>query len=849
MQIHKADPCGCIFRAVAQQWVTPCACLLLLTVPLGINASSLYRLNEPESPLQIERLTIYAIPDDDATANATINTQAHDNIHFPARNVAEALKRQPGVTIQQDQGEGRFVSIRGLGANLSSVSLDSVNLPSSVSGERSVALDVLPNEIIDSLALSTTITAAMDADAIAGHININGLSGLDRAPGSFTLAAQGSHNELSNVFSPKLSTSYSDQISLGQNRVLGLVGALSWSQRDFHSHNMETDGGWSQIESNDYATGKTLSGFGAEQIEQRLYQIERERKGLAFNLDYKHNSNHSFFLHSLISRFDDKEFRVRNEYQFDEGQIDSLNWFDHAAQYYQATLSKDSKDRTKTQYLTSVTVGGKHNFHDWDGRYQLSYAKAREQQPNEIATVFIAEGVNMGYRTAGPTPTLFYDATIPENRFQLNEVTIDHSSNKDKERSVKLDVERTIPWFNHTSRLQLGGKWRRRSTATRVDSKVFEEALPFVTVADFSGSLPDFSLGDFGPSLSQQALRDFVSINELSFRLNKIESTLESESESFTSTEDIVAYYAMLTVDSNSWLVSTGVRFESTSYATNGNRVELVEGQDDDIITSVPERHTQDYEHWFPNLNLRYWFSSNLTGHFAYTETLARPSFTDAAARLLIETQGEDRAAEAGNPALQPYDSKNLDLSVDYAFSPRAQLSAGVFTKAIKNYIQLTKLEDLSQWPGFTEVTQATNGDTATLRGVELSGHRYFTSGWQLGLNATWLDTKAALPDVSDSVVNLLLGYEAERLSGQLSVTHKGRAFQFYEQRIGVYQAPHTQVELSLQYGLNANLTLYFNGLNLTDEPLYWYHGGRKFNYQYERYGRTLELGVKWSIE
>ena len=72
---------------------------------------------------------------------------------LPDENVAEAAQRMPGVSVERDQGEGRFVSVRGLGPDLNSVTINGTLVPSPESERRAVALDVLPAELVQSLSV------------------------------------------------------------------------------------------------------------------------------------------------------------------------------------------------------------------------------------------------------------------------------------------------------------------------------------------------------------------------------------------------------------------------------------------------------------------------------------------------------------------------------------------------------------------------------------------------------------------------------------------------------------------------------------------------------------------------
>ena len=88
-----------------------------------------------------------------------------------------------------------------------------------------------------------------------------------------------------------------------------------------------------------------------------------------------------------------------------------------------------------------------------------------------------------------------------------------------------------------------------------------------------------------------------------------------------------------------------------------------------------------------------------------------------------------------------------------------------------------------------------------------------------------------------------MVGFENAHLSARLSATYQSESFQFEENDRPVMQASHNQLDFSAKYYLSEQTHVYFNAINLTDEPFYLYHGSQQYNYQYERYGRSFELG------
>ncbi|QBG36114.1 TonB-dependent receptor [Litorilituus sediminis] len=772
----------------------------------------------------------------------------------PDQNAAEALQRLPGISIQRDQGEGRFVTIRGIDPNLNNVTINGVNVPSPESGVRSVAMDVIPSELIQSLEVSKTVTPDMDASAVGGSIEVKSLSAFDRQGQSYSATIQGSYNELMEDTSPKLSGSFTDIFELSSGAQLGVATAVSWFERTFGSHNIETDGGWAEFEFEDAETGDDVEVFSAEEIEQRYYQITRERLGAALNFDLHTSATDKYYFRTLYSRFSDDEYRLRNQYKFDKGAIDLSSYTDSSAQFYDAEMERDTKDRFEEQEILSLVLGGENQFSHWLLEYDLGYSKSSESEPNRIDVAFAGEDLALGYLSTGAVPALTQASDAHDlNNFAMDEITYENNLSEDEELSIKVDVSRDFVWQNHNGQFKFGVKHQAREKFNRADVTIYDGGFDDVTAQQFSASAPGYNLGNFGPGIQQGSLNQFVMANRASFDINEQDSRIDSQGGSFVSNEDVTSAYAMVTLDINDWRIITGVRYEGTSFDTQGNKVELIKDEvnDEEQVVISPWQVSKDYHHVLPSLNVRYNVSEHLVARFAYTQTIARPEFGDSAAYQLIESEiSEDdgnveteRKAEVGNPELDPYESDNLDFSIEYYPGHIGVLSAGVFYKDIDNYILKAEVQDNGEWDGYDEVIQPINGGSASLTGLELAWTKNFQSGLFVSANGTFVDTDDTLPNQADTVANLMLGYENNHFSARLSTTYKSESFQFDDNDASVYEDTHTQVDFTAKYFINNTMQVYFNAVNLTDEPMYLYHGSSRYNYQYEEYGRSFELG------
>ncbi|ALS99374.1 TonB-dependent receptor [Lacimicrobium alkaliphilum] len=756
---------------------------------------------------------------------------------FPDQNVAEALQRLPGLSIERDQGEGRFVGIRGLDPNLNNVTVNGVNIPSPEAGVRSVALDVFPSELVEGLVVSKSVTPDMDADAIGGSIEVKSLSAFDRAGQSASVTVQASQNQLRDNTSPKVSASYTNRYDLGNRAdVLGIAGAVSWSDRDFGSDNIETNG--------------------EDELEQRHYTVNRERLGAALNIDYRPDFNNQYYLRTLYSEFSDTEFRQANVFVFDGDDSE---------------IERESKDRFEEQQIFSVTAGGEHQRQQWLFSYQAGYSESSEEEPDALYYVFKTDGFDINSDLLGQIPDLEQEAAVSQlSNYELDEIEFANNLSEDKEYSLKVDIARDLTFSGHAAQIKFGGKYRSREKQQNTNVTFFDGDFDAIDPGMFADETPDWGLGNFGQGLDKDALRSFFNANRSDFEIAQLDSEIESNGESFINEEDIFAAYLMGKIDMDNLRIVAGLRYEKTDFSTSGQRVELVEDELNDIeqVINTPWHVEQDYDYLLPSLNMRYAINENLLARFAYTQTVARPKFEESAAFQIIESKTEEnddggydteREAEVGNPQLKPFESDNIDLSIEYYPGGIGVLSAGYFYKDISNFVVFADVANLPEWNGFDEVIQPVNGEDATLQGVELAWVKTFDSGLLLAANATFSDSEAvtlldgerfetSLPNQSDRVGNITVGYEDNQWSLRLTMTHKSENLEEIDGDMLLMEDSHQQVDFSGKYYINQNMHLYLNAINITDEPFYAYFNQRSRNAQYEEYGRTFELGFSWNM-
>ncbi|MEG2961522.1 MAG: TonB-dependent receptor plug domain-containing protein, partial [Janthinobacterium sp.] len=295
-------------------------------------------------------------------ADNIISVISSDDIGgLPDKNAAEALARLPGVSVQRDQGEGRYITVRGLGPDLNAVTINGALVPSPEAGRRAVALDILPAGLIRTLEVSKTLLPEMDANSLGATIEVKSLSAFD-LPGKLLSAnVAASHDEKTGKTSPSGGALWAQRFLDGK---LGVAAGLSAEKRSFGSDDVETGGAWSK--------GK-LSG-----LELRDYLPVRKRGALAVNLDYRPEAGNSWFLRSFVSEFSDDEVRDRLTISNIAG--GSLAEDQTAS----ARAERRLRQRKYTQQVRSLVLGTQQKSGDWTLDVKGGLSRATEDTPESL---------------------------------------------------------------------------------------------------------------------------------------------------------------------------------------------------------------------------------------------------------------------------------------------------------------------------------------------------------------------------------------------------------------------------------------------------------------------------------
>jgi len=779
------------------------------------------------------------------SADAIQDTVSSDAMgQYPDKNVGESLSRLPGVSVTRDQGEGRFVVVRGLDAAFNSVSVDGVAIGTPEDASRAAPLDVIPSDSTERLTVIKAPTPDMPGDAIGGAIVVESASAFDRDGRNIRAKAELSHQNLSGETSPKASFNYSDLFADG---TFGVALGLSYQDRNYESDNIEVE--YDKLDERD--------GLTPIEVQQRKYSINRERTGVNLNLDWRPSEGNSYYLRTLYTDFTDAETRQNSIIPVGEGDITVNADGTYAVDGIDPNdFSRRVRYRTKEEDTFTISVGGENRYGAGSlVDYKVGYTKTRERVADEVEARFEYDGaddVSILMDTSHPIPRYTISDSpaggwLDNDNYAFNRLVVAPKWVEDEENSAQVNF--TFAGDTVTWKTGLLGRWRDRDV--NIDETELRRG-PDINLGSWSTGSPSYTHGNMGDGISSRAMNRYLrdNLSRYTARPQDVAANTEvSLIEDYTASEDILAGYLMATMDFDTLRVIAGARVERTKFEATGNVVDL---EDEETIGSITTREvSSSYTSVLPGLHLRYdmgdWV---LRG--AYTTTIARPSFGNISPRTRINRDQEE--VELGNPGLDPYTSRNFDISIERYLGETGIVSAGLFYKNIDDYIVDVTTRDNPDYQDF-DVTMPVNGDKATVYGAELNWQQHFDNGLLLGFSATWLDTEYkingrsfTLPNASDRLYSAHIGYEKGGLSTRIAAVRRSEYIDSVDSDdsdFDIWVAENTQLDFSLDYKVSDQWGFYIEASNLLDEPLELYQGSPSNTLQNELYGRTYTAGVK----
>ena len=421
---------------------------------------------------------------------------------------------------------------------------------------------------------------------------------------------------------------------------------------------------------------------------------------------------------------------------------------------------------------------------------------------------------------------------------------------------------------------------------------VFNAGNDFLSSVSGSGRMPTSWLAHNGEANFAFLENYYQSVNGSAISFDAVR-----RNNSFDVEEQILSAYVEMDFEGEvgDMLLSgtAGFRYESTDVSVTGTEapiIQLTVLDQTEMLAQYGEAQPidvdADYDVILPNFSMKLEITDDLIARAAVSTTITRPTLESMSPVTVITTtrQGGDLTSTSGNPGLEPFESDNFDLSVEWYYDIASYASIGYFRKHVSNFIvnsQEDRTFTLSDGSLLTDPSTGTdssgpdgadsvavftntlpnNGENAIVDGFELAWQHSFDSGFGVLANATLVDSDAkldpyninqvfALTGLSDSY-NLVGFYENDDFMIRLAYNWRGEFVQSLTQSQGdgpTIVEDYQQLDLSASYELSDSLGIFFEGINLTEE--YVHKRGRFSNHMLlvEDSGRRWAFGVRGSF-
>ncbi|MGH2664649.1 TonB-dependent receptor [Flavobacterium sp.] len=808
-----------------------------------------------------------------------MNVIAADGIgKLPDRNAAETVQRIQGVSIEKDQGEGRFVSVRGLPPFWASTTINGNRIPTAEeeTTSRATAFDFFPSELIAYVQVNKAITPDIEADGIGGSVNF-----ITQTPPEKT------------TISATLGSGYNTKSDKGIYNISATLGGKTKDKKFGYLINLTQ---WNRNWATDNFEARRDGDEGVFRLELRDYTGIRKTTGINSAFEYSISPKNKIYLKSLYGTLADNETHYKHRIRFDK--------FNSATNVARVELQNIHNELITE--LKAVNFGGKHELSsgkiDWDlavYENEFRYGNIPDRENKSYYVVKFRQdgvGINPNYISdKGKGPRAYWSVDGGQLDYKDTDALFGFYSNPDFKMDASkmkfsdlefykisiIERDNIVAAFNHeftTSEklsFKYGLKFRDKDRRAKFEDVFYTwsstNPAPYLSNyaqyiteqpgrTDYLTEINATVSNSFGPVLSTQGMNQFWNENQNNVSV----STADSEGLAFNSglgrnfdvDETHAAAYGMGTYTiSDKLTLLGGIRAENTTTKVSGYNV--VNG---DLLKV---QNKKEYLAVLPMIHVKYSPTNDMNLRFAATRTFARPNYGDITpGGSYVEADNEFKG---GNPSLNPTYSLNFDLMGDYYFSNVGTINVGLFYKSITDPIFQDTYRASYNGNTGVEFSTPNNGDNAWIGGFEagitkrfdfLPGFlKYF--GTQL--NTTLMTSEMTkpsgrnvnLPYQAKQIYNAQLFFEKGGCNVRLAFNHKGKyAIAYGESDIDdVYYGKYSSLDLGLQVKLTKHISIYTDINNILNEPLIYHYGASEDRpKQVEYYGIKGSFGTKFNF-
>jgi iron complex outermembrane receptor protein len=845
-------------------------------------------------------------------SNAIVESISAEDIgKLPDVSIADSISRLPGLATQRVDGRSQVINVRGMSEQFVGTLLNGREQVST-GDSRGVEFDQYPAELINAVTVYKTFDAGLIGQGLSGTVDLQTIKPLAFGGRRIVFSGTGEYNSLGNVSDDgdskgyRASASYVDQFA---NDTLGVALGVARLNSPFQEEHYKE---WWWANTDLWGTpqeGKPADAIALQGSEAWVKSRDLTRDGVIAVVEFKPNERFHSELDVYYSKFEQEEVMhgvmwtndpFWQDNQVNYGNVRTIDF--HGQQVVvggtlegvQPVVRNDDNDRDDELY--SAGWANTFAWNDWTFDLDLSYSKAKRKQSTLETYAGLLGPQRIGFEI--PVSSKFGRYSLPDladpTTVHLwdpqgwgHDGRIEDSVQNDEIKAGRFNIGRALD-TRFFSGIDVGLNLNRRSKdkrATVYFADLLDGRAPVNADASLLDSPTSLGFAGIGPVLTFNARR-MIRSGLYDIYVSESNDDLRKD---YTVDEDVDTYYARLNID----IAATdrirlrgnvGVQYIRTDQSSTG-----FNATGGAVVGS--QTLGSSYTDTLPSLNLVADFGNGWMARLGVAKSLMRPpiNYLSADADASVNATTREWSGSGGNPKLEPYRAKAIDLSLEKYLAEASYVALALFYKDLETYIyrqnipwDFTGYDDNGIEPISNIGTFSTwaNGSGGYMRGVEgtvtLTGELItpVLTGFGVQLNASYTESSIdpdgpggsstdTLPGLSKIVVNGTVFYErsgfAARLSERYRDQYRGEYGALFGQRTYRYTLDERQLDLQLSYDFQESsrlhgLSLLFQVYNLNNEPFRTTVSDSNgllidFPEEYTEYGRQYLLGVRYSLQ
>ncbi len=500
---------------------------------------------------------------------------------LPNANVADAIGRLPSVTLERDEGEGKYVQIRGTEPRYSNVTIDGINVPSPESDVRQIKLDVIGSDLVESVEINKTLLANMDGDGIGGSVNLR-----TKTAGDSPMVSLYGLGGYTPIQTGRSADQFGGTVSkrFGRDKQLGVLfgGTYDWNGRGIDDIEpaptvIPCDPGNCLTPSDNASNVGTYN-----TMDLRLYTYYRTRYGFTGAVDYKFSNNSSIYVRGLYSHFDNFGDRWVLTPNINSFTTSPTQGGPDGSMEYGASI------RRPVEVIGSLLAGGRHDFRTSWFTWDISVSRAASEDHGYSSARFAAaddsplNAVQFGLDRKNVNRPQFVVQNgvniLDTSQYLLKKFDVSTSYSPQVNLQASASYAKQYNWGGHYGAIEIGGKIRNAhkfSDPNDIEYDLNDPSQAPLSSFPLKQHLTTFYDGSYPapPSIDYSKILSFYHANPNAFSVDPTATLLNNVSGLYNLDERIGAGYVMNTINFGRFRLNTGIRFETTTERVFGSLV------------------------------------------------------------------------------------------------------------------------------------------------------------------------------------------------------------------------------------------------------------------------------------